>query len=141
MLAMKKNKKLIALVISLSIYWNIIKEKVKPFLNIKFLLSFFCAWMVTNGWSYLFVVLGPVLNLKWMTTVGVSYQTFLWLPCTPEKIVTIPLAIFLHRIIFPRDFKNLEKLNRMFENAAKNNTIILFSNGFKNTNIIPAPNP
>lgn len=119
MLAMKKNKKLIALVISLSIYWNIIKEKVKPFLNIKFLLSFFCAWMVTNGWSYLFVVLGPVLNLKWMTTVGVSYQTFLWLPCTPEKIVTIPLAIFLHRIIFPRDFKNLEKLNRMFENEKR----------------------
>ena len=119
MLAMKKNKKLIALVISLSIYWNIIKEKVNPFLNIKFLLSFFCAWMVTNGWSYLFVVLGPVLNLKWMTTVGVSYQTFLWLPCTPEKIVTIPLAIFLHRIIFPRDFKNLEKLNRMFENEKR----------------------
>lgn len=119
MLAMKKSKKLIALVISLSIYWNIIKEKVKPFLNIKFLLSFFCAWMVTNGWSYLFVVLGPVLNLKWMTTVGVSYQTFLWLPCTPEKIVTIPLAIFLHRIIFPRDFKNLEKLNRMFENEKR----------------------
>ena len=119
MLAMKKNKKLIALVISLSIYWNIIKEKVKPFLNIKFLLSFFCAWMVTNGWSYIFVVLGPVLNLKWMTTVGVSYQTFLWLPCTPEKIVTIPLAIFLHRIIFPRDFKNLEKLNRMFENEKR----------------------
>lgn len=119
MLAMKKNKKLIALVISLSIYWNIIKEKEKPFLNIKFLLSFFCAWMVTNGWSYIFVVLGPVLNLKWMTTVGVSYQTFLWLPCTPEKIVTIPLAIFLHRIIFPRDFKNLEKLNRMFENEKR----------------------
>lgn len=114
-LIQKKQKFLIAALISFSIYWNILKEKIKPFLNWKFVVSFFFAWMITNGWSYIALGIGIVFKVSWLITVASGYQTFLWLPCTPEKIVTIPLAICIHRLLFPRDFKNIEKLNRIFE--------------------------
>ena len=114
-LIQKKQKFLIAALISFSIYWNILKEKIKPFLNWKFVVSFFFAWMITNGWSYIALGIGVVFEVSWLITVAGGYQTFLWLPCTPEKIVTIPLAICIHRLLFPRDFKNIEKLNRIFE--------------------------
>lgn len=114
-LILKNHKVSLAVLISCFIYWNIAKEKLKPFLNWKFVVSFFFAWMFTNGWSYIALGIGIAFKVSWLITVASGYQTFLWLPCTPEKIVTIPLAICIHRLLFPRDFKNIEKLNRIFE--------------------------
>lgn len=105
----------------ITIYWNIIKDTIKPFLNFKFLLSFFLAWMITNGWSYVFLIVGTIFKIKWMLTIGASYQAFLWMPWTPEKLVTIPLAIFFHKVLFPKDFKNIDKLNKMLKKEKKNN--------------------
>lgn len=119
-------KKMIAMMICLRIYWNIIYDYIKPFLNWRFLISFFFAWMITNGWAYLFMIIGGALKIKWMLAVGTSYQTFLWLPCTPEKLVTIPIAIFIHKKLFPKDFKNINTLNNLLKNAKKtNNNIVI----------------
>lgn len=68
----------------------------KPFLHWQFLISFGIAWMITNGWCYIFIVLGIIFNLEILLAVGLGYATFLYLPCTPEKLVTIPIAIWLH---------------------------------------------
>ena len=87
-------------------------------MSLKFLICFFSAWMITNGWSYIFVVLGPTLKIDWMTKVGVSYQTFLWLPCTPEKLVTIPLAAFFNFLLF-KDRKTQEALDKMKQQAVE----------------------
>ena len=102
-----------AIILAIILWWNILYDYIKPFLNWRFIISFGIAWMITNGWSYVFVILGPILQLKWMTTVGLSYQAFLWLPVTPEKLVTIPIAIWFHRILFPKDFKNLNMFNKL----------------------------
>ena len=64
--------------------------------------SFAIAWLITNGWGYIFLALGPLLKIKWMTYVGSAYIAFLWLPFTPEKLVTIPLALLIKKIIFRR---------------------------------------
>lgn len=32
--------------------------------------------------------------------MAISYQAFLWLPCTPEKLVTIPLAMWFNSLLF-----------------------------------------
>ena len=64
------------------------------------IICFILAWMVTNGWSYAFIAIGFIFNIEWMSTVGLSYQAFLWLPCTPEKLVTVPLAIWFDKLIF-----------------------------------------
>ena len=64
------------------------------------IICFILAWMLTNGWSYVFIAIGFIFNIEWMSTIGLSYQAFLWLPCTPEKLVTIPLAIWFDKLIF-----------------------------------------
>lgn len=64
--------------------------------------SFAIAWMITNGWAYVFIILGKILDIKWMFAVGVSYIAILWLPFTPEKLITIPLSVFIKKILFRR---------------------------------------
>lgn len=69
--------------------------------------------MITNGWSYIFVICGPIFHITWMTTVGAAYQAFLWMPFTPEKLVTIPIAIFFHTMMFKNDAKTHDQLIAM----------------------------
>ena len=48
--------------------------------------------------------------------VGVSgaYLTFLWLPISPEKIITITIAMWLMKVLFPNDTKTLGVLKEMY---------------------------
>ena len=82
-------------------------------LNPRFLLCFCMAWMITNGWSYVLFALGLLLDIPWMTAVGGAYLAFLWLPISPEKIVTVAIAIQLLRWFFPNDQKTLKILRDM----------------------------
>ena len=84
---------------------NKLKKIIQFILNPKLLVCFVIAWIITNGWSYVFVFLGTHLKIKWMLSVGSAYLAFLWLPFTPEKLVTIALAIILLRFLFPNDKK------------------------------------
>lgn len=106
-------KKRIAIMLYINLMWQVIKDYIKPFLNIRFVISFGIAWMITNGWSYIFVAVGGALDIKWMLSVGLGYQAFLWLPITPEKLVTIPLAVIIHRLLFPKDYNSITTLNNM----------------------------
>ncbi len=91
-----------------------IKEKVKKWvlflLNPRLLLCLFIAWMITNGWSYLVTAIGVYFEITWLTALGAAYAGLLWLPFTPEKIVTVIIAIFLLKTIFPGDRKTLAVL-------------------------------
>ena len=94
-----------------------IKQKIKKIaefiLNPRFLLCFGIAWMITNGWSYALLGVGTFYNVGWMIAVAGGYLTFLWLPISPEKIVTVAIAIALLKLIFPRDEKTLAVLVNM----------------------------
>ena len=63
--------------------------------------------MITNGWAYVLLGFGAYLNIDWMTAISGIYLAFLWLPFTPEKLITIPIAIALLRFLFPNDKKTL----------------------------------
>ena len=95
------------------------KEKLKKilwfFANPRLLLCLGIAWMITNGWSYIFVAVGTALGIGWMAAVGGAYLTFLWVPFTPEKILTVIIAILLLRKLFPGDEKTLRILLDLFE--------------------------
>ena len=90
------------------------KEKFKKiilfFANPRFLLCFGLGWIITNGWAYAFVGIGAVADIGWMTAVGTAYLAFLWLPITPEKIITIGISILLLKWLFPNDKKTLKIL-------------------------------
>ncbi len=98
-----------------------IKEKIKKLiqfiLNPRFLFCFGLAWMITNGWCYIFIGVGTYYDIEWMFYVGTTYLAFLWLPITPEKIITIPLAIAFLKWFFPKDEKTLAVLQQMYQKA------------------------
>lgn len=95
-------------------------KKVFLFLvNPRLILCLFFAWMITNGWSYLFVILGSMLGINWMIVVGTAYLGLLWIPFTPEKIITVVIAIFLLKLLFPNDKNTLALLEKELK-AVKN---------------------
>ncbi len=97
------------------------KEKIKKIyqfiLNPKLLLCLLIAWMITNGWSYILFGFGVYFGIPWMISVGGAYLAFLWLPISPEKIVTITIAIALLRLLFPDDQKTLAVLKNLYAKA------------------------
>ena len=54
--------------------------------------------------------LGFLFHVAWMKGVAGAYLAFLWLPITPEKIVTVAITILLLRVLFPKDEKTLGAL-------------------------------
>lgn len=101
------------------------KEKLKAFcktalqfvLNPRLLLCCALAWMITNGWSYVLLALGTWLKNEWMIGIASAYLAFLWLPVSPEKLVTVTIAIFLLRRLFPKDQKTLGILKQTYANV------------------------
>ena len=102
---------------------KVTKEKIKHglvvlvqfLLNPRFLICFGLAWMITNGWSYVLFTIGTILQIGWMVTVSAAYLAFLWLPISPEKIVTVAISIVLLRWLFPKDEKTLGMLRELYQ--------------------------
>ncbi len=100
---------------------KITKEKIKHYakkifqfiLNPRFLVCFGIAWMITNGWSYVLFAVGTLLQIDWMIIVSSAYLAFLWLPISPEKLVTLAISIVLLKFLFPNDKKTLGVLQEL----------------------------
>ena len=97
------------------------KDKLKKIIrfitNPRLLLCVAIAWLITNGWSYILFGVGSYFGIHWMTAVAGAYIAFLWLPISPEKIVTFAIAIALLRLLFPNDQKTLAVLKGLYEKA------------------------
>lgn len=96
---------------------QVLKKIVQFIANPRLLICVLIAWMITNGWSYVLFALGTYFGIGWMAAVGGAYLAFLWLPISPEKIVTIAIAIGLLRWLFPNDQKTLAVLKDLHAKA------------------------
>lgn len=94
-----------------------IKKWVEVIINPRFLLCFGMGWIITNGWAYILLGIGIWTEITWMKTVASAYLAILWLPVTPEKIITVTLALLFLRKIFPNDEKTLGVLRELHEKA------------------------
>lgn len=98
-----------------------LKENLKKTLqfiaNPRLILCFMIGWLITNGWSYIMFGVGTYLGIEWMIAVSGAYLAFLWLPISPEKIVTCAIALALLRWLFPNDQKTLAVLRGWYEKA------------------------
>lgn len=65
-------------------------------------------WMITNGWSYVLLFVGFLASIDWMKAVSLGYLAILWIPFSPEKVVTVSIALFLVRRLFPKHNRELE---------------------------------
>ncbi len=103
------------------------KEKIKRvaktvfqfIVNPRLLFCFALAWLITNGWSYILLGLGAYHEIEWMMAVSGAYLAFIWLPFTPEKILTLAISIGLLHIIFPHDKKTLGLLKELLAKQKK----------------------
>ncbi len=99
------------------------KEKIKKILyfilNPRLLLCVGIAWIITNGWSYIMMAVGTYFDIGWMIAVSGAYLAFLWLPVSPEKLVTFAISIALLRFMFPEDQKTLAVLKNGLEKTKK----------------------
>lgn len=101
------------------------KEKIKFWiktilefcLNPRLILCFGIAWIITNGWAYITLAISTWLRIGWLMAISGGYLAALWVPFTPEKIITLIIAIFLLKRLFPNDKKTLKKLYNMKEKA------------------------
>lgn len=96
---------------------TILKEKTKKIvqfiMNPPLLLCLGIAWIITNGWSYILFAVGTYFGINWMIAVSGGYLAFLWIPISPEKLVTVAIAILLLKIFFPNDKKTLGILREL----------------------------
>ena len=63
------------------------------------------------------MVIGTYLKIGWMQAVAGAYLAFLWIPISPEKIVTFAIALWLMRLLFPNDERTLAVAVHMCEKA------------------------
>lgn len=94
-----------------------LKKAIRFIINPRLLLCVVIAWLITNGWSYILFGVGSYFGIHWMTAVSGAYIAFLWLPISPEKIVTFAIAITLLRLLFPNDQKTLAVLKNFYHKA------------------------
>ena len=73
-----------------------IKTYISPFLNWRILIIYLPIWFIMSGWTYLFIYLGTSHHVGWMLAAGTFWATILWLPFTPEKLITIPLTLLIY---------------------------------------------
>lgn len=92
---------------------SFIKNAIEFILNPRLFLCLGIAWMITNGWVYIASALSAYFKITWLGAISAAYLAALWFPFTPEKIITVIIAIFLLRLFFPNDQKTLKKLYDM----------------------------
>ena len=96
--------------------WTKIKTYISPFLNWRILIIYVPIWFIMSGWTYLFIYLGTKYKIGWMLAAGTFWATVLWLPFTPEKLITVPLTLYLYVKLFG---SGNEKLERMLVEARR----------------------
>ena len=94
-----------------------LKKTLQFIANPRLILCFMIGWLITNGWSYILFGIGTYLEIPWMIAVSGAYLAFLWLPISPEKLVTFAIAIALLRWLFPNDQKTLAVLKGWYAKA------------------------
>ncbi len=92
---------------------EILKKIIRFLANPRLILCWSIAWFITNGWSYLSFAAGTHFDIAWLTAFAGGYIAFLWLPVSPEKIITAAIALVLLRVLFPNDKKTLGILKKI----------------------------
>ncbi len=78
-----------------------------------FICCFLIAWFLTNGWSYVGLIVGSILHLPLLKGICGGYVALLWMPFTPEKLITLTITIFLLKKLYPEDEEGLRILLNM----------------------------
>lgn len=85
------------------------QEKISPQLNPKLIFSIGLAWFIVAGWSIIFIAASYLLNIDWMLSIGITWQTFLWLPFVIDTPLIIGLGLLLNNILFKKEVRTWQR--------------------------------
>ena len=91
----------------------------RPFLKLKFIISYLIPFAIVNGWAWVGSSLFAIGWVNWFTVAAVTWLGILWLPWTPEKLITIPVAIWIHTRLFRNDTATRIQLDALHAEAIK----------------------
>ena len=91
----------------------------RPFVSWQFLVSYFIPFMLINGGAWIGSILLPIVGPNWFTVAATTWLAISWLPWTPEKLITIPIAIWIHTKLFGRKGVTHYRLLRMYAQAKR----------------------
>lgn len=98
-------------------------DKIKPYLTFKMILVFGGVWILSNGIWYV-LAFAPLPIPNWLACFSRSYIAFLWLPTSPEKLITIPFSVWLYKKLFKEEV-NLETHRLKSHQEMKNERIVI----------------
>lgn len=81
----------------------------------KFLLCLGLSWLIMNGWAFVFVL----FDVEWMRALGGAWIAILIMPNGVGFFVSLPLSLFLARVLFPNDKKLIGQLNKLRKNRVR----------------------
>jgi hypothetical protein len=103
-------------------YKQIFNKYIRPFLTWRFIICYLPLWFIFTGWTYVAIAVGPT----WLRTIGTSWLAWMWMPWCPEKLITLPVAIWLHKKLFPNQSTKVldDMLSKEKENIKKRKKVI-----------------
>lgn len=79
-------------------YKSIFNKYIRPFLTWRIIICYLPFWFLFTGWTYVVIATGPT----WLRAIGSSWLTWMCMPWCPEKLITIPATIWVHKKLFPK---------------------------------------
>lgn len=99
------------LYLSLKKIFKTIKKLITPyldewkemFIDWRFGVCYLLAWALLHVPIYLGIAIGLLFKITWLSTISSSIYAILWLPFCNEYILQIPIAIFIKKVLFPKN--------------------------------------
>lgn len=92
---------------------------IKFILDWKTLMCYIPVWFIFSGWTYVVLIYGST----WWRTIAGTWLAMLWMPWCPEKLVTVPLTLWLKKILFKKEnlymaTENIKVVKKTFQDIA-----------------------
>jgi len=73
--------------------------------------------MITNGFWYIGLALGTYFGIAWLATICGAYIAWLYTPWACEKLLIIPISIWLCKVLFRNHPQTQEQFAIMLAQA------------------------
>ena len=74
-------------------------EFIRFILDWRTLMCYIPVWFAFSGWTYVVIIYGS----PWWKTIAGAWLAMLWMPWCPEKLITIPLTLWIKKILFKKE--------------------------------------
>lgn len=99
--------------------WLRLKTAIKPFLRVQMIISCFIPFCVVTLPAYVLPVIGLITHNAAITAVGTTWLGIIHLPICHESIIIIPIGLFIHGKLFPKDKITRYRLLRLWVQAKR----------------------